>query len=186
MRTTGEAVNDGRYRDQALCDGRSRSGRGIRVAARSCCTKRLDRRTGRLLPKSSTDTGCHQPGPRDLDSVVHQRPLACIASNGGSYSLGYPAALRPLTFPVTPGPVDRKAADDQGDGAERDPQVGHTRSISAYTFRQGLAGRNLLIRRDLRARPLPAHAPLDLPRCCSLIRSYCRRYATLCGQYPAR
>src|SRR5450755_630588 len=118
------------------------------------------RLVGLLLPRPSTDTGCHQLGPRDLASVAHQCPLASIASDGGSYSLGYPAALPPLTFPVTAGPVDRETADDQGDGAEHDPHVGHGRSVSAYTFRQGRAGRNLLIRRDMRAHLPSAHTPL--------------------------
>jgi hypothetical protein len=43
----------------------------------------------------------------------------------------------------------------------------------------------LLIRRDLRAGPPPAHASVDLVKYRPAVRIDCRRYAASCGQNPA-
>ena len=48
-----------------------------------------------------------------------------------------------------------------------------------------LISRDLLIRRDLHSRPLPVHSCTDLAKCCSLMRSKWRRWASLCGQNVA-
>jgi hypothetical protein len=138
----------------------------LTVADRSCPSARLAcgpyvARSGLLLPKPVGQPNYLGRCGRDLRGGVRYRPLASGVTACGSYSVGPPAALRPVPFPVAPGPVDPEPRAAQGDPAQDDAcnrQIVHVRRVTDVPPRSSSAGPNLLIRRAtgaLAACPFP-------------------------------